>query len=204
MPEIPVPGVQRAVLAGGDGQAAPASAAGGAHAYARAVVLDLEGPRTAALAVEVLIRDQRLQFDEQGPGGAFEREMQVARVGERRHEDALHDERIGDGVAPRGNPLVHGEAFDVHEASGIDRAAGELIRRQLIELPEVLDAQVDLRHHQRALDRRIEARHQEGVVAAGVGTGDGAAGIAAQTVGHQPLAADGGVPVTAGLAAQGQ
>ena len=154
--------------------------------------------------MKVPIRDEGLEFDEHRPGGALEREMQVAHVGERCHEDPLLDERIGDGVAPGGNPLVHGEGFDVNEALRIDGAAGELIRRQRIPLAQVLGDEVDLRHHQGALDRRIEARHQEGVVAAGVGERDGAAGIAAQAVGRQPLTAGGALPVAASIAAQGQ
>ena len=55
-----------------------------------------------------------------------------------------------------------------------------------------------------ALDGRLETRHKEPVVPPGVGSGDRAARIAAQSVGHQPFAGDRALPVAADIATEDQ
>ena len=90
------------------------------------------------------------------------------------------------------------------EALGTDRAAGEFIGSQVGLETQVLDAQIELGHQQRALHGRRQARHEKSVVAARIGQRHGAARIAAQAIGHQPLIAGGAFPIAADLTAERQ
>lgn len=90
------------------------------------------------------------------------------------------------------------------EAVRIDRAAGKFVGGQMIRPSQVVDAQVEFRNQQLSLDRRREARDQKSVIAACIRAGDGTAGVAAETVGHQPFAADRIVPVAADIATERQ
>jgi len=92
----------------------------------------------------------------------------------------------------------------VDEALRADRAAGEFICREIGLLSQVLDAKIDFGDQQRALHGRSKARHEKRVVAARVGKRHGAAGVAADGIGHQPLIAGGAVPIPASLSAEDQ
>jgi hypothetical protein len=116
----------------------------------------------------------------------------------------LLQQRIGDGVSPDRDAVAHGEGLQMNEASRIDYAAGEFIGRQMINISQVLDARIDFRHQQRTLHRGLEARHQETMVTPRVGAGNRAAGIPAETVGHQPFAANRFIPAAADIATQRQ
>src|SRR6185437_10624076 len=92
--------------------------------------------------------------------------------------------------------------FQVNETLAADGPARELVGGQIPLPPQVAHAGFDLCRQQRAFDRRIQARDQKTMVTAGIAAGDGAAGKAAQTVGHQPLVAAGALPAAADMSAQ--
>ena len=227
MQEIPVPDVGRRVVAVAHGQSIGTRAVAGIddaargmgrrryagrriarHGVAgrrpRAIRYRAKRPLPAALAVIVAIRDQRLQVHGERRTAALEFESQVTRIGAARHENPLFQDGVGDGVAPHRHAVLHGEGFQVHEAAWIDGGADEFVGGQRQGTSLVFDVDVDLGHQKSAIHRRLEARHEKAMVAAGVGAGDGAAGIAPQAIGHQPLVRDCRIPVTADLASQHQ
>jgi len=204
MQEIPVPGVRRGVLSGAQLQAIERYAVSVLDGTAVVAGGRLKLLSSAPVAVVVAVRDQRLELDADGRAGAQHLEAQIARVGPRRHENSLLQQRVGQGEAPHGNTVRHGEGFQMDEAARIHRAAGEFVGGQMIQLSQVAGAQVDLGDQQHPLDRRLETGHQERVVAACIGTGYGTAGVAAEAVGHQPFATRRVVPVAADIATQRQ
>ena len=70
--------------------------------------------------------------------------------------------------------------------------------------PKYSTLKIELGHQQRALHGRRQARHEKSVVAARIGQRHGAARIAAQAIGHQPLIAGGAFPIAADLTAERQ
>ena len=90
----------------------------------------------------------------------------------------------------------------MHESAGIDRAAGEFVGKEWIEPSLVFDGYIDLGDQQGAFDRRLPTRHQKPVVAPGVGSGEGAARVAAQSVGYQPFPGERVAPVAADSATE--
>ena len=100
----------------------------------------------------VAVCDVGLEAHAQRRSAADHCQSQVAGVGSRRHENLLLQERIGNGVPPGGHAHLNGEGFQVNEALGADGSAGEFVGAEVIALAQILDADVDLGHHERALD----------------------------------------------------
>ena len=87
-------------------------------------------------------------------------------------------------------------------AARLDRAVGPLVRVELIRRAAQVRRRLDLGHEQGARDRRIQRRDQHAMIAAGVRAGDGAAGITARAVGHQPFAPHGIFQIAADVASE--
>ena len=120
--------------------------------------------------------------------GAHEAVKDVRGVRARLHEDALFQQRIGQGKRPHRRGAFQMKSLDVAIALRSDHAASPAIGSQLELLAAVHCRLVQLRQQQRPPKRRLQCGDQQSVVAARLETRDRSERISANAVGHQPLA----------------
>src|SRR5579859_1446180 len=179
MPEVPIPFGRWGESAVAHQEAVGPGTVKGLNQAAIGTWLQLEGPGSYSEAVIVTIGDEGFECDAQRRRTPQHGQTEIAGVGARRHENLLLQERVGHAKAPGRYAVKYGERLQMDEALRADRAVDEFICRQSGHLPEVLDAQVDFGHEQRALHRGLEAGHEKSVVTAGVGERNGAACVTA-------------------------
>ena len=165
----------------------------GLHGQPAGMVLDAEAPVLAAhrLLVEVAVGAQG-QHGQAGRPLAEQAVANVAGGAPPGHPHAPLQTRPAGGEAPGCHLPVEVESLEEAVALGVDDAVLELVGGEGEGF--ALDGEPLLQPGEEdgAPEPRRQRRHQQAVVAPGVGAGDGARGVAAPAVGDQPLPAERG------------
>ena len=164
----------------------------------------VEPTLTVSLLVVITMREEGPQL--QGHGRAGDQPVADHRaVGLVLHPDAFLDGAARGRPTEDGQHSIQFQAIQVHEALWIDRPVPVLVSRQRNGLAGRGQQPLLQRGEQdHPLDRGIHRGHQQAVVAPGVDASHGSRGEAAQAVGHQPLAGQGGFQIATGFATDAQ
>ena len=103
------------------------------------------------------------------------------------HPDALRQQSIRDRVRPSGQAVLEPKIAQQLEATGRQRAIGELVAGKTETTALILHERIGLRDHDDSLDRRPQRGHEQSVVTARVGLCDGAGGEPSEPVRDEPF-----------------
>src|SRR5258708_21971630 len=138
--------------------------------------------------MKVAIIYERLQIQIECAATAHERVLNVGRVFGLAHPDSLFEESVAEGVGPNGLRAFQMKTLDEEEPLGIDGAAGPAVRGERIIRSPVVNDFVDGGDKLGTADGRSQCSYQQTVITASLAFGYGPGRVAADFVGHQPLA----------------